>query len=75
MQKKITQLPSSDDEYWEGSDMQRITIEKQSAPTKFKREGRYAISVGTPYDLSLALDWERFDIVDGVIVVKSGQEN
>lgn len=73
MTKKITSLPPSDDPYWEDADVQRIEKGLGEEPKQWVREGNYAKAIGTPYDLSVALDWNRFDIVDGVIVVKSKQ--
>lgn len=63
-------LPGSSSEYWDEADKQAIVVRDEAAPTQFVRRGRYAVSIDTPYELAIALDWERFDVVDGFIVVK-----
>lgn len=68
--QKIKNLPKSSDEFWDGSEKEMSNVGESGVPNKWIRKGMYAVSLNTPYELSIALDWEIYDIIDGIIVRK-----
>lgn len=69
--KKLTDLPPTKSEFWDGAETKMSTPQSAPAPQKWVRRGRFAISLDTPYELAVALDWDRMEIVEGMIVIKS----
>lgn len=64
-------LPSSKHEMWKGAKRESVVdVVSAPKPVNWIRKGMYAEAVGTPYELSIAIDWDKFEIVDGIIVRK-----